>query len=91
MVESYATELKYAPYVQVRHYLTLADMYTSTISFKIIHLDTVTRIITFTATKYFQQLQFTTWLMVLLGSTTFGACFYTSNNEGFGGILFSFF
>lgn len=60
MVESYATELKYAPYVEVCHYLTLADMYISTISLKIIHLDIVTRIITFTATKYFQQLQFTT-------------------------------
>lgn len=50
----------------------------------------VTRILTFTATKYFQQLRFTTRLMILLGSTTFGASFYTSNNKGIGGILFSF-
>lgn len=63
MVESYATELEYALYIEESHCLTLADMHTSTISLKIIHLDIFTRIITLIAAKYFQQLQFTTRLI----------------------------
>ncbi len=67
MVESAATELEYALSNEVHHYFT-PKRYVYIYSFFLkSSTEIITKILSFTATKYFQQLRFITRLMVLLG------------------------